>query len=137
VLVSFNGDDGAHPIGALVLGSDGAFYGTTLQGGSNNKGTVFKVTTNGAFTSILSFNATNGAYPGTGLVLGTNGNLYGTAGSVFQVTTNGVLTTLASDDYGSSWWQRRAPADWYGFSRPLNSSRPHSLTFRRKFHGIE
>jgi hypothetical protein len=32
---------GASPYAALVLGSDGYFYGTTEYGGANNAGTVF------------------------------------------------------------------------------------------------
>jgi uncharacterized repeat protein (TIGR03803 family) len=39
----------------LVQGSDGNFYGTTGGGGTNNAGTVFKISTNGALTSLYSF----------------------------------------------------------------------------------
>lgn len=35
--------DGAAPFGSLVLGSDGAFYGTAAFGGANNRGTLFKL----------------------------------------------------------------------------------------------
>ena len=47
--------NGAVP-NALVLGSDGAFYGTTQQGGLVNAGTFFKFTMAGVFTQIYSFN---------------------------------------------------------------------------------
>ncbi len=40
-LYSFSGADGATPVGGLVQGSDGNFYGTTDHGGANNDGTVF------------------------------------------------------------------------------------------------
>ena len=36
--------DGAAPNAALIQGSDGNFYGTTSQGGTNNAGTIFKLT---------------------------------------------------------------------------------------------
>ena len=36
--------DGAHPSGSLVQASNGDFYGTTLAGGANDDGTVFKIT---------------------------------------------------------------------------------------------
>ena len=106
-LVYFNGVNGAYPDGALTLGSDGNFYGTT-SGGSIDWGTVFKVTTHGMLTTLVSFARTNGAYPYASLTLGTDGNFYGTTfyggshggydgyGTVFKVTTNGSLTTLVS-----------------------------------------
>lgn len=37
--------DGQHPVG-LLLGADGAFYGTTFAGGEFNKGTVFRLLVN-------------------------------------------------------------------------------------------
>ncbi len=46
-LISFTGTSGsylgANPQGSLVQGSDGNFYGTTYDGGANNKGTVFRL----------------------------------------------------------------------------------------------
>ncbi len=44
-LYSFTGgSDGGNPEAALVLGSDGSFYGTTAYGGQGNAGTVFRLT---------------------------------------------------------------------------------------------
>jgi uncharacterized repeat protein (TIGR03803 family) len=44
-LYSFSGGlDGAVPTGDLVQGRDGSFYGVTVGGGTNDKGTVFKIT---------------------------------------------------------------------------------------------
>jgi uncharacterized repeat protein (TIGR03803 family) len=99
--------EGDSPQAALTLGSDGNFYGTTALGGSNNAGTVFKMTTNGALTTLVSFSTTNGSSPSSRLTLGNDGNFYGTTdeggssdyGTVFQVTTNGTLTTLVSFAY--------------------------------------
>ena len=95
---------GAVPHGGLALGADGNFYGTTSQGGSNNLGTVFRLTPGGDFTSIFSFNGTNGANPNAVLTLAKNGILYGTTyaggvsnwGTVFLITTNGSFTNLFS-----------------------------------------
>jgi uncharacterized repeat protein (TIGR03803 family) len=112
-LVYFNSANGALPYGALTLGNDGNFYGTTYGGGFTNStypsgmGTVFKVTTNGTLTTLLYFNGANGTSPRTALTLGNDGNFYGTTvgggsgdnggdGTVFKVTTNGTLTTLVS-----------------------------------------
>ncbi|MGO9508800.1 MAG: choice-of-anchor tandem repeat GloVer-containing protein, partial [Mycobacterium sp.] len=76
-------------------------------------GTVFKITPNGALTSLYNFcsesECADGANPGAGLVLATNGYLYGTtydggvganrAGTFFKITPNGTLTTLYTFDY--------------------------------------
>jgi uncharacterized repeat protein (TIGR03803 family) len=109
-----NGDllDGSVPSG-LVQGSDGYFYGTTSQGGINNFGTVFKISTSGVLTRLYSFGSvqnTNGYYPLDGanpqvaLVQGTDGYFYGTTpyggtngdGTVFKINSTGVLTSLYS-----------------------------------------
>ncbi|MEO8791915.1 MAG: choice-of-anchor tandem repeat GloVer-containing protein, partial [Chthoniobacteraceae bacterium] len=109
-LASFTGTTGsvigAAPLAALVQASDGSLYGNTNSGGSGNAGTVFKVTTGGAFTNLLSFTGFTGSFlgssPQAALVQWTDGNLYGTTstggtfsyGTIFKVTTAGVLTTL-------------------------------------------
>jgi uncharacterized repeat protein (TIGR03803 family) len=100
--------DGANPYGSLVLATDGNFYGTTLTGGEQNFGTVFKVTRGGKLTTLRSFcqqlYCPDGATPVAGLVQGTDGNFYGTteaggeymSGTVFKITSAGALTTLYS-----------------------------------------
>jgi uncharacterized repeat protein (TIGR03803 family) len=109
-LYSFTGLlDGAHPWTALAQGSDGNFYGTTAFGGSNDAGTVFKITPSGALTSLYSFTGGSDGDSSYGaLVQGSDGNFYGTTpyggisnlyngwGTVFRITTNGDLTTLYS-----------------------------------------
>jgi uncharacterized repeat protein (TIGR03803 family) len=96
--------DGAGPGAALARGSDGNLYGTTWEGGTNDAGTVFKMNTNGALTSLYSFTGgDDGANP-FGVVQGGDGNFYGTTegggtngvGSVFKISTNGLLTSLHS-----------------------------------------
>ena len=39
-----NNIDGQRPEAALVEGNDGNFYGTTYSGGTNGRGTIFKIT---------------------------------------------------------------------------------------------
>jgi uncharacterized repeat protein (TIGR03803 family) len=108
-LASFNenGDNGGCPDGILVEGFDGNLYGTTVNYGLGQPfglGTVFKIATSGALTTIFSFsyNGSDGAHPIGGLTLTTDGNLYGTTsegtanGTVFGVTPTGKLTTLHS-----------------------------------------
>lgn len=79
LLHSFNGESG--PGGDLVMDSAGNLYGTTVQEGSNNFGTVFKLTPSGGnwtYTLLHAFNGQDGALPRGGIVLDANGNLYGT-----------------------------------------------------------
>jgi uncharacterized repeat protein (TIGR03803 family) len=111
-LVIFDGTDGATPVDTpLVQGTDGNLYGTTLGGGSNGSGTVFKITAAGEITTLYSFcsqpNCTDGSLPYGGLVLAKDGNFYGTtsqggtngtSGTVFKITPTGKLTTLHSFD---------------------------------------
>jgi uncharacterized repeat protein (TIGR03803 family) len=94
-LASFMGLNGALPNSGLIIDAAGNLYGTTLAGGSSNRGTVFRleVGTN-MLTTIVSFNGTNGASPYAGLIADAVGNLYGTTvdggandqGTIFSIT---------------------------------------------------
>jgi uncharacterized repeat protein (TIGR03803 family) len=102
--------DQPNPAAGLVVGSDGLLYGMTSAGGGfGGFGTVFKMTTNGALTTIGVLNGVNGGNPQSGLVLARDGNFYGTSpeggtnsiGNVFRVTAAGVVTSLVSFDSSS------------------------------------
>ena len=82
VIKRFNGSNGDNPEAALVQGRDGNLYGTTYNGGINNNGTVFRITSAGAFKTLYKFCANfggclDGSGPAAGLVLATDGNFYG------------------------------------------------------------
>ena len=104
VLHSFNGTDGSVPQALLIFASDGNLYGTTTGGGQNGKGTVFKITPSGAFTSLTSFDGTNGSVPAAALIEASQGVFYGTTeiggtnnlGTVFKITSAGTFTGLLS-----------------------------------------
>jgi uncharacterized repeat protein (TIGR03803 family) len=109
--------DASLPGTALVPGSNGSFYGTTVGGGANGWGAVFKITTAGAETVLYSFTGGNdGALPYAALALGGDGKCYGTTtfggtnqlGTVFQITQAGSLTTLYSFAGGSDGANPRA-----------------------------
>jgi uncharacterized repeat protein (TIGR03803 family) len=105
-----NCTDGLEPVGELIQGSDGNFYGTTYIGGADNGGTAFRLTPSGTLTILYSFCqqvknqiCTDGFGPLAGLVEGVNGSFYGTtsaggansnSGTVFKITPSGSLTTL-------------------------------------------
>jgi uncharacterized repeat protein (TIGR03803 family) len=100
-LYSFTGGaDGATPLGALVVGSDGNLYGTTELGGSGGFGSVYRITTAGAFTSLHSFTDGSGdANPYSGLVQASDGQFYGTTsglvhdpdGAVYRIALSPAL----------------------------------------------
>ena len=69
------------PRAALIQGTDGAFYGTTLGGGASNVGTVFTMTPAGAVTVLHAFAGVDGSYPQAPLILASDGKFYGTTGS--------------------------------------------------------
>jgi uncharacterized repeat protein (TIGR03803 family) len=104
-LYSFpNSPNGANPIGGLVLGRNGDFYGTAAGGGANSDGATFRMTPNPILVKYLySFDdGADGATPAAPLVQGSDGNFYGTAyqggahtfGSVFKMAASGALTPL-------------------------------------------
>ncbi|MGD1020635.1 MAG: choice-of-anchor tandem repeat GloVer-containing protein [Verrucomicrobiia bacterium] len=103
-LYSFpGGTNGAIPKAGLVQATDGNFYGTTSIGGSNTYGTVFSISSNGAFTSIYQFTRADGRYPAAALIQSfSDGYFYGTTpfggdrgyGTAFKVSSQGTFTTL-------------------------------------------
>jgi len=104
--------DGKLPVGGLVLGSDGNFYGTTDEGGNSSNsgagnGTIFSITPDGALTTLYAFCSlqycADGSGPYDSLAQGSDGNFYGTTlggggiyglGTVFTITPNGAFTSL-------------------------------------------
>ncbi len=104
--------DGYQPLAPLVQASNGDLYGTTLRGGANNEGTVFKITTGGMLTTVYSFcslsGCVDGIQPQGPLFQASNGNLYGTTsfdgansgwGTIFKMTLAGKLTTIVNFAY--------------------------------------
>jgi len=93
---------GGRVTGPMTEGPDRAFYGTTIDGGFTNLGTVFRVTTNGEVAALFEFSGTNGMRPMSRVIFGADGALYGTTylggaydrGTVFRCTTNGNHSTL-------------------------------------------
>jgi len=57
--------------------------GTTYAGGANGKGTLFKISSSGAKSTLYSFgaSATDGQSPTGAIVMDSSGNLFGTTQS--------------------------------------------------------
>jgi uncharacterized repeat protein (TIGR03803 family) len=99
------GADGGNAVGGLVLGGSGKFYGTTGMGGSGGNGTLFRITSAGALTTIDSFTGgSDGGHPLDTLVQAASGLFYGTtrvggtnnAGVMFSISPSNVFTALYS-----------------------------------------
>lgn len=111
IFASFDYSTSGFPESARLLhAQDGSFYGTTLFGGANSLGSVFRVSGSGIST-IASFNGNNGRGPVDGLILAPNGKFRGatsgaflaasgfssgpgTFGTLYEVTPLGQITTL-------------------------------------------
>jgi uncharacterized repeat protein (TIGR03803 family) len=146
---SFDATDGAYPNAALIQASDGNFYGTAAFGGDSSSyctagcGTVFKITSEGTFTTVYRFRGGDGAQPMAALVEGSDGNLYGTTqyggsgyGTVFKISPNGALTIMHSfagypidGAYPEAALLQAADGDFYGttmqggpYNGPLNEA---------------
>jgi uncharacterized repeat protein (TIGR03803 family) len=106
VSFDFSGGGGNSPYAGLLKETNGSFFGSTYQGGTNGYGSIYELGTNGTLTTLVSFNNTNGANPYAKLVTGWDGDLYGTTyqggdygyGTIFKIDGHGKLTTLVSFD---------------------------------------
>ncbi|MFY9632560.1 MAG: choice-of-anchor tandem repeat GloVer-containing protein [Candidatus Cybelea sp.] len=99
---SFSGPDGASPQSSLVVDKRGMIYGTTVEGGASNAGTVFRLSRhNRAWTEAVlhSFaGSTDGSDPHGAPLLGLHGIIYGTTesggaygnGTVYALTPSGT-----------------------------------------------
>lgn len=82
--------DGSYPLSGLVA-VNGVLYGTTDEGGTYNRGTLFSITTTGTETVLHDFAGADGQNPRADMI-DVNGTLYGTTfeggshfkGSVFS-----------------------------------------------------
>jgi uncharacterized repeat protein (TIGR03803 family) len=97
---TYDGKDGFNPVASLILDSWGNLYGTTLDGGTSDGGSVFELirAADGSFTEKIlhsfAFDGADGVNPYGALVADNSGNLYGTTsggglygwGTVFELS---------------------------------------------------
>jgi len=94
---------------SLIQASDGNLYGTTIAGGSNYMGSIFRVAPDGVVTTVYTAPGQSGMVSPAQLVVAGDGNLYGITaspanlyqfynntqpGSVFRMTPSGEVTIL-------------------------------------------
>ena len=100
--------EGSFPFSNLTQGADGNIYGTTGAGGTQDDGTVYKLSSDGTFVVLYNFLDETDELAAT-LVQGQNGVLYGSwkrsdahqEGTIFSVTPAGVVTTLYDVNAGN------------------------------------
>jgi uncharacterized repeat protein (TIGR03803 family) len=104
--------DGANPYGGVLLDAKGNIFGTTVIGGEDNEGTVYRIANVGGETILHSFIlGTDGTDPYSNLIMDANGTLYGTThggggegyGTVFRVAKDGqesILYRFTDLDFG-------------------------------------
>jgi uncharacterized repeat protein (TIGR03803 family) len=118
-LYDFNNIDGGVPNGSLRFDNAGNLYGTTLQGGAANMGTVFALTppasANEPWTETVLYSfqsSSDGDSPLASVIFDKSGNLFSTdwiggefnRGTVFQLTppsNDGVWTKTTLHNFGS------------------------------------
>jgi uncharacterized repeat protein (TIGR03803 family) len=152
VLLNFTGTAGAalgpQPLlENLIQANDGNFYGTTSEGGANNMGTVFKVSSSGTYTLLHSFSgrAADGDRPEAGLIQGTDGDFYGTTqeggtdnigGTIFKITSSGIFTLLHSFTGTADGWQPEASlvqgtdGNFYGTTSGYGTTNDYGTVFK-------
>jgi uncharacterized repeat protein (TIGR03803 family) len=104
ILHQFDGTtEGMRPAAGVLQGSDGAFYGTTSQGGPLDAGTVFRMAGDGSVTVLHAFNGpAEGAGSVAPLIQARDGSFYGTTftggsanlGTVFRLTPAGSFSVV-------------------------------------------
>jgi uncharacterized repeat protein (TIGR03803 family) len=97
-------NDGWYPYSGLV-NVEGVLYGTTSTGTKSSAGTVYSVTSSGAYAMVYAFptNGSNGSIP-FAAPIGIDGTLYGTTtsggsngdGVVYAISTSGSASVLHS-----------------------------------------
>ena len=107
VLHRFTGDDGTNSQTALTVGPDGRLYGTQLEGGAFNRGTVFAIDpATGTLTTLHDFANDEGLDPFGQLLLASDGIFYGTTryggdpncpsgcGTIYRISPSGAFAQL-------------------------------------------
>ena len=102
------------PIGALTVGSNGFFYGSTRQGGSYDGGVLFRMSADGLFTVLHTFSdpqndSVDGSLPAAAPIFGPEGRLWGLAavggangtGTLYQIKSDGSHFAVPYD-FGTS-----------------------------------
>ena len=101
-IYQFDNAHGSSVIASLTQSMDGNLLRTAWQGGANNCGTIFRVTTSGVPVWYYSFPCGQGGANPYGQIVQANGNFYGTTqqggnggfGTIFKLDQRGLVSIL-------------------------------------------
>jgi uncharacterized repeat protein (TIGR03803 family) len=156
-------NDGTKPTATPVQGSDGNIYGMTIEGGTVNSGTIFRISLSGSYSNLYSFGSyTNDGTSPAGLMQGSDGNFYGTTveggttnfGTIFKlifpVTSPGYQITaiskagtniivaipaIAGEIYQLQFSSSMAPTNWVNIPGALVTNSSGGLLTLTNFGG--
>jgi uncharacterized repeat protein (TIGR03803 family) len=138
----------ANPIHVIpAQGRDAKLYGTTE---GTDFGSIFRVKTTGAGTTLYTLDGTEGIGPVAGLTLASDGNFYGTTlsggsanvGVLFRITPAGVYTPLHDFGGGADGGYPEAPpiqasnGNLYGTTTGSTTSTIYEYTLSGTFSTI-
>jgi uncharacterized repeat protein (TIGR03803 family) len=114
VVHNFNGTNGELPNAGVIRDAAGNFYGTTVSGGVDQQGVLYRLDHAGKYKVLHSFTGNaDGGYPYAGVIHDGAGNLYGTTtyggkephtagfGVVYTLDKSGTYTVLHTFTSGS------------------------------------
>jgi uncharacterized repeat protein (TIGR03803 family) len=96
-------DAGTSPVGGVILGKDGRFYGTSESGGTYDHGTIFEMTPDGIVKTLHEFRGGgDGSSAEAPPIQSMAGDFYGmtaglgsnTLGTIYKINSGGNFTTL-------------------------------------------
>jgi len=126
IVHSFDNTNGRSPYGNSLTEINGTLFGMTTSGGTNDKGTIFKINNDGTgFSKVHDFDGNYGAEPYGSLIV-SNGKLWGLTyyggssnwGVIFNMDTDGTNFNVVKEITGSS--EGRFPlGDLYEYGNKL------------------
>lgn len=111
VIHTFNGSNGANPMGGLLSDGSGNLFGTTSAGGDFGFGTIFQLTPvgDGTWTETILYSfqgSPDGNQPHGNLLRDSAGNLYGTTALGGYGNGDGMGTVYELSPTGNSWTEK-------------------------------
>jgi uncharacterized repeat protein (TIGR03803 family) len=109
--------DGGQPTTGLIQATDGSLYGVTSRYGLFDAGVVFRMTLDGAFSTLHAFNREDGSDP-QALIQAADGNFYGTTaqggafnlGTVFRMMSTGQVRSIHVFDASTAPYYLSSPS---------------------------